>query len=401
MKKFSAFFIIIILTVSLCSCNATTDKQNKKNISNTDSETVRAVWINYNEISIKSSSDKTEKFFRDKLNLIFKNISDNGFNRVFFQVRAFSDAFYNSEYFPATAYMSGRQGVGVGYDALQIAVELAHSYNLKIDAWLNPYRVSYDNDITKLSDKNPAKLWCSDNRYTRNVIILDKGIFYNPTVPEVKKLVLNGVREILDNYAVDGIHIDDYFYPTTDTNFDLAEYQNYLENGGILTQSDWRRENVNSLVSEIYNAVKNKDESLIFSISPAGNIENNYNKLYADVALWSSQEGFCDMIVPQVYFGFENSSKPFKDTVNEWIKINTNQNIKLCFGLAFYKYGRVDEYAGDGREEWQKNKDIISRQVEYLRSLNHECNFSLYSYSSVFGEKYEEIGKKELKKINA
>ena len=142
--------------------------------------------------------------------------------------------------------------------------------------------------------------------------------------------------------------MDDYFYPTTDSTFDKTEYTDYTNSGGKMSLDEWRRENVNSLVSDIHTAVKSKDECLVFSISPSGDIEKNVSAYYADIPQWCKTGGYVDLIIPQLYYGFQNESKPFEDICLKWLRLERNENVNLCIGLAVYKYGKEDKYAGAG-----------------------------------------------------
>lgn len=406
MKRLKVLSVLLLVVFIFTSCNRTEIKKNltKDNVSDTptaQNTEIRAVWLNYNELSMKAQNGGDEQTFRTKAEEIMKNIKSFGCNRVIIQVRAFSDAFYNSDIFPATKYLSGTEGVSVSYDALSILLEYAKKYSLSADAWVNPYRVSYNTDVSQLSENNPAKKWISENGETRNVIITDKGIFYNPACDEVKKLISDGVREILEKYDVDGIHMDDYFYPTTDAGFDKTEYDAYLNSGGKLSLDDWRRENVNSLISNVYSVIKTVKPEALFSVSPSGDIEKDCNVHYADVKLWCSQEGYIDVIMPQLYYGFLNDSKPFSKTADEWSDIVTNDNIKLCFGLAVYKSGKADAYAGAGADEWINCTDIISRQLSYIKGLQNYGGFSFYSYSYCFSGNITENAKKELQIVGS
>lgn len=138
------------------------------------------------------------------------------------------------------------------------------------------------------------------------------GIYYNPGSEEARQLIVDGVKEIVANYNVDGIHFDDYFYPTTDASFDSGTYAAYQNSGGTLSLADWRRENVNILVRQTYAAIKSINPSVKFGISPQGNMSNNYNVQYSDVAKWISTSGYVDYICPQVYFGFQNQHQPLR-----------------------------------------------------------------------------------------
>jgi uncharacterized lipoprotein YddW (UPF0748 family) len=393
-KRFILILLIFLITLSLCSCNYQKITEEKNETTNT----IYAVWLNYNELSMMNEADKSEHAFRKKAEEIVRNCADNGINRIFVQVRPFSDAFYKSEIFPSTVYLSGRQGEYVGYDALAIMCEITKRYNIAIDAWINPYRVSYDKDYSNLSADNPARIWIEQRR-TDIVKVTDNGILYNPSSFEAQKLVLDGVRELIENYHVSGIHIDDYFYPTTDEGFDSSEYTDYINKGGNLTLGDWRRENVNSLIEQIYITVHSYNDKLVFSVSPSGDIEKNYENYYADVGLWMSEKGYCDMIIPQLYYGFENENKPFVQTLDNWLSIKRDENVKLLTGLSFYKYGSEDRYAGSGKDEWMNSKDIISRQIRHILTIDRIDGFSLYSYSYLFSKNNDEICKKELQNI--
>ena len=198
----------------------------------------------------------------------------------------------------------------------------------------------------------------------------------------MQKLILDGVRELALNYDIDGIHIDDFFYPATDDEIDKNEFAEYRENKGTSTLGEWRREQVNAFVTGMYSAAKNKNENIIVSISPSADIEENKNTHFADVEKWCSEEGFCDWIIPQIYYGFQNEYMPFEKVLDSWCNIVTNENVKLVIGLASYKCGEEDLYAGKGKNEWQTNENILSEQLKFLRKK--ECDgFSLFSYNSL------------------
>ena len=392
--------ILVAFVFLLTSCTSTENAQPKvEKAPQSAAEGINAVWINYNELAMKSETDKSEAAFRKKAEEIMKNCSEFGFDRVIVQVRPFCDAFYKSDLFPASEYLSGSQGVYIGYDVLRIMCEYARKYSLKIDAWLNPYRVSYKSDINVLCEDNIARKWYCSEDNNRNVIVLENGIYFNPAKDAVHKLIVDGVREILNNYDVDGVHIDDYFYPTTDASFDEAEYSAYTSSGGKMSLDEWRRENVNSLVSDIHTAVKAKNENLIFSISPSGDIEKNVTDYYADIPEWCETGGYADWIIPQLYYGFNNENKPFEEVCLKWLSLERSETVKLSFGLAVYKYGREDKYAGSGMTEWQENTDIISRQISYFKTQNINVGFVLYSYSYIFSENFVKSYGMELQTI--
>ena len=122
------------------------------------------------------------------------------------------------------------------------------------------------------------------------------------------------------------------------------------------------------------------NDSVLFGISPQGNIENNYSSEYLDIKSILSNEGYIDYVMPQIYFGFDNSSKPFIDTYHEWEQLIKVSSIKLIPALALYKSGNVDNYAGKGINEWIDNSDILKRQILYMRDRTLYSGFSIFRY---------------------
>ena len=367
-------------------------------------EEMRAVWITYYEISMKAQKGGNEALFSQKIDEMFARVQQAGFNTVIVQVRPYSDAFYPSQIFPWSEYLTGTQGKDPGYDPLAVLVERAHAHKLSIHAWFNPYRVSYNPDFSLLSKDNPARQWKEDANKANDqwLFVLENGIYYNPAVPEVQRMIIDGVREIVENYKVDGIHMDDYFYPSTDAKIDQAQYDAYVKGGGQYSRAAWRRENVNTFVSGLYAAVKSIRPEVLVGISPAGDIAKNREKLYADAARWGGSEGYVDYLMPQLYYGFENSASPFEKTARQWAELVTCDSVKLYAGLAIYKSGEEDVYAGaetaekkGPRYEWIGSSDIISRQVKWTRRTKPYAGFALYSYQYAFGDSRSKSQRRE------
>ncbi len=340
----------------------------------------KAVWISYLEYqSVLQGKSKSQ--FTSNIRTMFGNLAKDGFNTVFVHVRSHSDAMYDSKIFPWSVYCTGTEGKNPGYDPLEIMVSEAHSAGLKIEAWINPYRVKGTSNTSKIANSSPAYKWLD----TEKVIVLDNGIYYNPADEEVIELIVSGVEEIVRNYDVDGIHFDDYFYPTTAESFDKAYYNEYKSNGGTLKLAAWRRQNVNVLIKEVYSAIKAIDSSCRFGVSPAGNMDQNYNTLYCDVYTWVTSKGYVDYICPQIYFGFNNKSRPYLDVLDEFSSMITRNDIELIVGLAAYKSGAEDTYAGEnGKKEWINNNDILSRQIIAARNESKYSGFALYRYDSLY-----------------
>lgn len=346
-----------------------------------DEDVFTASWLTYLEL-FPSDSIGSEASYKLYIESIMQNLDEVGINNLFVQVRPFADAIYPSDYFPSTYLITGTQGDELNFDYLQAIIDVANEYDIAIHAWINPYRVlSSSNDVDELSDDNIAKQWIEQG--SDNVIVLDSAIYFNPASSEVQELVLNGVRELLENYDIAGIHLDDYFYPSTDESIDETSYLAYTQSGGSLSLDDYRRENINNLMSALYTTVKSYSSDLILSVSPSGDIDKNYSEHYCDVRLWLSTQGYADMVISQIYYGFENETFPFEDCLNDWLDLKLNSSVDLCIGLALYKVGIEDAYAGDsGKTEWIDNDDIISRQVSLL--LSEGCSgFALYKATSI------------------
>ena len=341
-------------------------------------EEKRAVFISYIELG-NNLRGKSSEEMKHTINDMFDNAKNFGFNMIILQVRSFSDAIYKSSIYPSSRSVVNTEGDDLPFDILDYFVKKAHKKNLELHAWINPYRISNDTDISVISKDNPAyKLLNTDA-----VKIIDNvGIYYNPASSKVETLILEGIEEIIKNYDVDGIHFDDYFYPKSD-DIDKNEYEKSLKDNN-LTLQQFRLNTISSLIKKTYKLIKSYDKAIFFGISPDGNIDNNYNSNYVDTRLFCTEKGYLDYIMPQVYYGFLNSTKPFEDTVKSWNNLITN-NIELIPALAFYKTGNIDEYAKEGSNEWIEYNNIISREVMLSRELSNYSGFAIFRYDSIFG----------------
>jgi uncharacterized lipoprotein YddW (UPF0748 family) len=378
--------------------NESVKKVKITNIS-TDDE-FRAVWISYLEFS---KTGYTESAFQSYIDTMFDNCVANKMNAVIVQVRPYGDALYPSSYFPWSVYISGEQGKDPGYDPLEYMVEAAHQRGLEFHAWINPYRITTTNTkISTLSADNPARKWRASADTKRNVLTFGGSLYYNPSSTQVQKLIVNGVKEIVKNYDVDGIHFDDYFYPALgssyETNFDATEYEAYVETceeKGTTAKTivKWRRANVNSLIKKVYAAIKAIDEDCDFGISPAGSISNLYasDRYYSDVKLWMKTTGYIDYICPQIYWSFKHPTAAFDTMLEDWVAAKTNSEIKLYLGLAVYRTGiSKSEAASIGDPEWATSDTVLKRQVLAGRETGVVSGFVLFRYDQMIGTKAAE-----------
>lgn len=356
-----------------------------------ENSSMRAVWFSYEDYA-SNLAGLNEDEFREKADFICKNIKDSGFNTLIFHVRAFSDAFYNSSYFQYSRYVTSVAGVSPGYDPLSIMCKAAEENGISLHAWINPYRIGSPKNITESS---VAYFWKS--AYGDERVCDVNGLwYYNPASGEVMEYIIEGVREIVQNYNIDGIHFDDYFYPTADENFDIEFYE---KAGTSLTLNQWRIQNVNLLIKKTYDAIKEINPDVSFGISPNADIEKNYSQYFADVNTWCSEKGYVDYIVPQIYFGYNNSTMPFDKVLERWSSICTSP--ELYIGIATYKSGKEDKWAGDGKYEWIENTDICLRQIKDIEKNSKAKGFMVFCYSPVFSESANESAKAELENIKA
>ena len=383
-KEYYLILIIFLLVIIYIFVPKDTLKEDK---SFADTEK-RAVFISYielgNNLRGKSSSD-----MKTTINTMLDTAKDFGFNMIILQVRSFSDAIYKSSIFPSSRSVVNTEGDELPFDILKYFIEKAHQKKLELHAWINPYRISNDNDITIISKENPAY----DMLNTTEVEVNEKGIYYNPASSKVESLILEGIEEIITNYDVDGIHFDDYFYPASST-IDQKEYNEVLEENSSITLQEYRLNIISSLIKKTYDLIKSYDKSLVFGISPDGNIDNNYNSNYVDTMKFCTEEGYLDYIMPQVYYGFLNSVKPFEETVKSWNNLITNK-IELIPALAFYKTGNIDKYAKEGSNEWLEYNNIIAREVLLSRKLSNYSGFAIFRYDSIFNTNLTDVTFKE------
>lgn len=340
---------------------------------------VRGVWISYIEL-FSILTGKSETQFTSSIRSVFQKCKDMGLNTVYVHVRSHGDAFYESDYYPWSAYVTGSVGGVPSFDPLEIMVDEAHSLGLSFQAWINPFRLGTPDDMKKISSDYATGNWYQ-NSYGDRVVNVGSYCYLNPGYSEAIDLIANGAREIVANYDVDGVHIDDYFYPTTDVSFDYKSFSS----SGFSSLTDYRMNNCDKAIKALYNAVKAGNSTALFGAAPQGNVQNNYSYMYADVKKWCSTSGYIDYIAPQIYFGFKNAAQPYEEVLSQWQDMVSGTNVRLIPGLAVYKIGAEDSFGGNnGRYEWITDKQIIKRQIEAAMKTGNYGGTILYSYNYVF-----------------
>ncbi|MDO4419348.1 MAG: family 10 glycosylhydrolase [Ruminococcus sp.] len=389
MKKHLSIAVILTFVLAVVSVIASANHNNNIkrgvaaeikpviSLSATEDEAeLKGMWVSYISLDM-NGTDYSEKSFREKFYKIASTAEDYKCNALFVHVRPFCDALYNSSIFPSSHVLWGKQGEQASFDAIQIMCEICKEKDIKIHAWINPYRVMAATSEFELSEDNPYK---KDKTIG---IEYEDGIYLNPAKKDARKLITDGVKEIIENYPVDGIHFDDYFYPTTDESFDKAEYNQYLKSFAserdAMPLSEWRKSNVNMLVAEVYKTIKEHDENIVFGISPQGNINNDLN-MGADVISWCKCIGYVDYICPQLYYSLENPALKFEAGLDNWLKLERHEKLKLYAGLAVYKAGSD---ADEGT--WKLSDDILSQELRLIRE-NDLDGYILYDYEAVTSE---------------
>ncbi len=308
-------------------------------------KSVRGVWISTVANIDYPTRPTTDAYaLKKEAETMLNRCKDMGINTVFLQVRPCCDAYYKSSIYPWSEFLTGSQGIAPedGFDPLTYWVSEAHQRGIELHAWINPYRVTrngYNSDLNSLADASPAK------QHPEYCIRYSNGnYFFNPAMPEVRRLLVDGALEIVKNYDVDGIHMDDYFYPGEDID-DAADYAAY---GGPLSLEDWRRENVNILVKMLHDEIKALDPGVEFGISPCGVWDNGgeygsntrgmsaYSQIYADTRKWAL-EGWLDYICPQVYWEIGNYYADYETVTKWWADTLQNSPTKLYIGMAAYR----------------------------------------------------------------
>ena len=372
------------------SGEVSSDEEQSVDIQSVKNNEFNAVWISYLEFDSKGYS---ESEFKEHIDEIFDNVASIGMNAVVVHVRPFGDAFYPSKYFPWSRYVSGEQGKNPGYDPLAYMVKAAHERGLEFHAWINPYRItSSGTDVNVLSKDNQARIWASSKSTKRLVLSYGGKLYYNPSYARVRNLIVNGVIEIVENYDVDGIHFDDYFYPAFGDNyetvFDAQEYNSYKSKqikagAAYMNIADYRRKQVSTLVNRVYTAIKKIDNNVVFGISPEGYLPNllDDTRHYTEVEKWINKKGYIDYICPQIYFSFEHTKAAFDLCVNQWTDLRNNSSpVKLYIGIPVYKAGTNVE------SQFKTDKNVLKKMLEYSRATNEVSGFIYYRYENLFGD---------------
>ncbi|WP_276795493.1 glycoside hydrolase family 10 protein [Ruminococcus champanellensis] len=309
---------------------------------------VVAAWLTAVSLS-DMLKGATEAAYRAAVHQELTWLCENGFTDVFVQVRSNGDAYYRSRVYPRAASWSQ------DFDPFQVFLEENQQVGLQVHAWINPYRCQTAGQMLKIPDTYPTRMWAQEQ--AESIVQVSGRWYLNPADAHAQALICTGAQELLDGYDIAGLHIDDYFYPTTEPELDAAAFA--ASRSEDLTA--WRTEQVNTLVAALYAQAHAADR--IFSISPRGDPAASAQLLYADPETWCSQSGYCDWILPQLYYGFDNETCGFAEMLALWQGMVQTDGVRLIPGICTYKVGRADDWAGTGRMEWLTEQEIPARQA--------------------------------------
>ncbi len=380
MKKSIQLKSLALAGLLLCQTEAFAANSPKREMRSTWFTTVWAIdWP-----SNRGTSASIQTKQKAELDTYINNFESLNLNGICFQVRGMADAFYTSTLEPWSSSISGTRGVSPGWDPLKYAVEKCHSKGLECYAWVNPFRHSTGTTVNTSTAKD--KKWKDDGW----LLHYDSYTVFNPAVPGARQHILAVIEEIIDNYAIDGILFDDYFYPNNIPEDDTAEdWDLYKASGTSLSIGDWRRQNINTMVEDIQKLIVSKRPDLRFGISPAGvagasaskyglskpavsSSDWQYGTIYSDPLAWLN-DGSIDFISPQIYWLTTNKTAPYEPLAKWWSDVADH------FGRHFYSSHSLsvltDANTDSNRADFVKQIDLNRKYATDVSS----CGSLFYS----------------------
>lgn len=362
---------------------------------------VRSVWMATVWALDWPSSTSSTTAQKNEMVKYLDVLQKNNFNAVYFQVRTMSDAFYKSSYEPWSSYLTGTRGKDPGWDPLAFVVEECHKRGMECHAWVNPYRFSTGSNWSTAQDqalKSAGMLLAYTKSDGKTTTIL------NPGLESVRKRIVDVCKEIISNYDVDGLVFDDYFYPEgIPVTSSAGDYDLWQKSGASMTFGDWRRNNVNQMVADVYNMVQQQKPYVRFGISPAGaactsaavaakhGIDRcpvasdwQYDGIFSDPVAWL-EAGTIDYISPQLYWKTNHKTNPFGPMTKWWSYVAKH------FGRHHYASHSISFLnSSNTTSDWEE----IGKQVQFSRDYteNEAPGAVFYSAAYVTGKKQSGFG---------
>lgn len=362
---------------------------------------VRSVWMATVWALDWPSSTSSTTAQKNEMVKYLDVLQKNNFNAIYFQVRTMSDAFYKSSYEPWSSYLTGTRGKDPGWDPLAFVVEECHKRGMECHAWVNPYRFSTGSNWSTAQDqalKSAGMLLAYTKSDGKTTTIL------NPGLESVRKRIVDVCKEIISNYDVDGLVFDDYFYPEgIPVTSSAGDYDLWQKSGASMTFGDWRRNNVNQMVADVYNMVQQQKPYVRFGISPAGaactsaavaakhGIDRcpvasdwQYDGIFSDPVAWL-EAGTIDYISPQLYWKTNHKTNPFGPMTKWWSYVAKH------FGRHHYASHSISFLnSSNTTSDWEE----IGKQVQFSRDYteNEAPGAVFYSAAYVTGKKQSGFG---------
>lgn len=362
---------------------------------------VRSVWMATVWALDWPSSTSSTTAQKNEMVKYLDVLQKNNFNAVYFQVRTMSDAFYKSNYEPWSSYLTGTRGKDPGWDPLAFVVEECHKRGMECHAWVNPYRFSTGSNWSTAQDqalKSAGMLLAYTKSDGKTTTIL------NPGLESVRKRIVDVCKEIISNYDVDGLVFDDYFYPEgIPVTSSAGDYDLWQKSGASMTFGDWRRNNVNQMVADVYKMVQQQKPYVRFGISPAGaactsaavaakhGIDRcpvasdwQYDGIFSDPVAWL-EAGTIDYISPQLYWKTNHKTNPFGPMTKWWSYVAKH------FGRHHYASHSISFLnSSNTTGDWEE----IGKQVQFSRDYteNEAPGAVFYSAAYVTGKKQSGFG---------
>lgn len=362
---------------------------------------VRSVWMATVWALDWPSSTSSTTAQKNEMVKYLDVLQKNNFNAIYFQVRTMSDAFYKSSYEPWSSYLTGTRGKDPGWDPLAFVVEECHKRGMECHAWVNPYRFSTGSNWSTAQDqalKSAGMLLAYTKSDGKTTTIL------NPGLESVRKRIVDVCKEIISNYDVDGLVFDDYFYPEgIPVTSSAGDYDLWQKSGASMTFGDWRRNNVNQMVADVYNMVQQQKPYVRFGISPAGaactsaavaakhGIDRcpvasdwQYDGIFSDPVAWL-EAGTVDYISPQLYWKTNHKTNPFGPMTKWWSYVAKH------FGRHHYASHSISFLnSSNTTSDWEE----IGKQVQFSRDYteNEAPGAVFYSAAYVTGKKQSGFG---------
>ncbi len=310
---------------------------------------LRGAWV-ATVSSLDWPSSKTAGKQKEQFTTMLDQLQETGINAVFVQVRPNADALYKSALVPWSNVLTGTQGKDPGYDPLAFMIEESHKRGMQFHAWFNPFRASTGTSTSGLASNHIAKA------HPDWIINFDGKLYINPGIPAARQSVIDDVMEVVNNYDIDGVHLDDYFYPYGESSSKLfgdeATYNQY-NTSGMTNKGDWRRANINDFIKTLGESIHTAKPAVSYGVSPFGVWRNAsadplgsdtrasvtaYDTTYADALTWIKND-WVDYVAPQVYWSSANTAVNYKKIVDWWANAVSGTDVKLYVGEAAYKVG--------------------------------------------------------------